>query len=275
MKKEISSLQNPHWKRVCALSQRKYREQYGSFLVEGVRAVKVILQSAGLQYEIWATEAGLQASGLTIVEKVPLFIVPSKMFKALAQTEASQEIAAVVKTASLPKETDIQPGPIAVLCGVQDPGNAGTIVRLAAAAECAAVWTTKGTVDLFNDKAVRSSMGTILQIPVVQQIVPEDLCDTARKRQMPLWATTLGESVSYEMMPPQNNVFWLFGNEGKGIPEEILQRANARFHIPISPIVESLNVATAAAIILFHHRLVRKGTGYDGTSRKLAKSMEK
>ncbi|MDU6872435.1 MAG: RNA methyltransferase [Negativicoccus succinicivorans] len=275
MKKEISSLQNPHWKRVCALSQRKYREQHGSFLVEGVRAVEVILQSAGLQYEIWATEAGLQASGLTIAEKVPLFIVPSKMFKALAQTEASQEIVAVVKTASLPKETDIQSGPIAVLCGVQDPGNAGTIVRLAAAAECAAVWTTKGTVDLFNDKAVRSSMGTILQIPVVQQIIPKDLYDAARKRQMPLWATTLGESVSYEMMPSQRNVFWLFGNEGKGIPEEILQQADARFHIPISPTVESLNVAMAAAIILFHHRLVREGTGYDGTSRELAKSMEK
>ena len=60
MKKEISSLQNTHWKQVCALSQRKYREQYGSFLVEGVRAVEVILQSTGLQYEIWATEAGLQ-----------------------------------------------------------------------------------------------------------------------------------------------------------------------------------------------------------------------
>ena len=242
MKKEISSLQNPHWKRVCALSQRKYREQYGAFLVEGARAVEVILQSADLQYEIWATETGLQVSGLTIAEKTPLFIVPSKMFKALAQTESSQEIAAVVKIASLPKETDTKSGPIAVLCGVQDPGNAGTIVRLAAAAECAAVWTTKGTVDLFNDKAVRSSMGTILQIPVV---------------------------------PSQRNVFWLFGNEGKGIPEEVLQQADARFHIPISPTVESLNVAMAAAIILFHHRLVRKGTGYDGTSRKLAKSMEK
>ena len=76
-------------------------------------------------------------------------------------------------------------------------------------------------------------------------------------------------------MPSQRNVFWLFGNEGKGIPEEILQRADARFHIPISPAVESLNVAMAAAIILFHHRLVRKGTGYDGTSQKLAKSMGK
>ena len=275
MKKEISSLQNPHWKQVCALSQRKYREQYGSFLVEGVRAVEVILQSPGLQYEIWTTEEGLQASGLIIAEKTPLFIVPSKMFKALAQTETSQEIAAVVKTASLPKEADTQQGSIVVLCGVQDPGNAGTIVRLAAAAECAAVWTTKGTVDLFNDKAVRSSMGSILQIPVVQQIVPEELYDAARKRQMPLWATALGESVSYETMPSQRNVFWLFGNEGKGIPEEILQRADARFHIPISPAVESLNVAMAAAIILFHHRLVRKGTGYDGTSQKLAKSMGK
>lgn len=275
MKKEISSLQNPHWKQVCALSQRKYREQYGSFLVEGVRAVEVILQSPGLQYEIWTTEEGLQASGLTIAEKTPLFIVPSKMFKALAQTEASQEIAAVVKTASLPKETDTQQGSIVVLCGVQDPGNAGTIVRLAAAAECAAVWTTKGSVDLFNDKAVRSSMGSILQIPVVQQITLKDLYSAARERRMPLWATTLGESVSYEAMPSQHNVFWLFGNEGKGIPEGILQRADARFHIPISPTVESLNVAMAAAIILFHHRLVRKGTGYDGTSRKLAKSMEK
>ena len=243
--------------------------------MEGARAVEVILQSADLQYEIWATETGLQVSGLTIAEKTPLFMVSSKMFKVLAQTESSQEIAAVVKIASLPKETDTQSGPIAVLCGVQDPGNAGTIVRLAAAAECTAVWTTKGTVDLFNDKAVRSSMGTILQIPVVQQIVPKDLYDAARKRQMPLWATTLGESVSYETMPSQRNVFWLFGNEGKGIPEEILQQADARFHIPISPTVESLNVAMAAAIILFHHRLVRKGTGYDGTSRKLAKSMEK
>ena len=118
MKKEISSLQNPHWKRVCALSQRKYREQYGAFLVEGARAVEVILQSADLQYEIWATETGLQVSGLTIAEKTSLFIVPSKMFKALAQTESSQEIAAVVKIASLPKETDTQSGPIAVLCGV-------------------------------------------------------------------------------------------------------------------------------------------------------------
>jgi TrmH family RNA methyltransferase len=127
------------------------------------------------------------------------------------------------------------------LDGVQDPGNAGTIVRLAAAFDAAGVLLLPGCADPFGPKAIRSSAGAILSVPVAA-ITASDLIAAG----IPLFAADAsGETAD----PPSANAVLVFGNEGAGVSEELLRRAT-KIAIPTSGRVESLNVASSVAILL-------------------------
>ncbi len=125
------------------------------------------------------------------------------------------------------------------LDGVQDPGNVGTIVRLAAAFDAAGVLLLPGCADPFGPKAIRSSAGAILNVPVAP-VTARELLDR------PLFAADAAGSV---VDPPSSNAVLVFGNEGAGVSEELLRHA-IRIAIPMSGRVESLNVASSAAILL-------------------------
>jgi TrmH family RNA methyltransferase len=127
------------------------------------------------------------------------------------------------------------------LDGVQDPGNGGTIVRLAAAFDAAGVLLLPGCADAFGPKAIRSSAGAILTVPVAP-ITARELIDAARPL---LAADASGKAVD----PPSADAVLVFGNEGAGVSEELLRHATP-IAIPTSGRVESLNVASSAAILL-------------------------
>lgn len=131
--------------------------------------------------------------------------------------------------------------PAVVLDAVQDPGNVGTIVRLAAAFDCAGVLLLPGCADAYAPKAIRASAGSVLNVPVAQ-VDPRTILESGR----PLFAADAGGEPMGDLPP---DALFVFGSEGSGVSDEIL-RAARLVRIPISPRVESLNVAASAAILL-------------------------
>lgn len=130
---------------------------------------------------------------------------------------------------------------VVALDGVQDPGNVGTIVRLAAAFDAGGVLLLPGCADPFGPKAIRSSVGAILSVPVAS-VTARELLDAG----VPLFAAAAAGAPSE---PPASNAVLIFGNEGAGVSPELLRHATA-IAIPMSSRVESLNVASSAAILL-------------------------
>ena len=130
---------------------------------------------------------------------------------------------------------------VVALDGVQDPGNVGTIVRLAAAFDAAGVLLLPGCADPFGPKAIRSSAGAILNVPVAS-VTARELIDVG----IPLFAA---DASGNAIDPPKSNAVLVFGNEGAGVSEELLRHATP-IAIPMSSRVESLNVASSAAVLL-------------------------
>ncbi|MBO0719995.1 MAG: RNA methyltransferase [Blastocatellia bacterium] len=149
---------------------------------------------------------------------------------------------------------------ILVVCldAVQDPGNFGTIVRTAEAAGVTALASSKGSVDAFAPKTLRSSMGSAFRLPLAEQVDLDVLLTRARATGIATAAAaTEGETV-YSDFDWSRPALVIFGNEGRGVSSELLERCDARLRIPLCAPVESINVAAAAAVFLFEAARQRK-----------------
>ncbi len=261
--KVITSKDNAEYKRALSLYQKKHRQRERRFPVEGLRALTTACEQQIYPVELWLSEtAGEKYAGCwSAIDERTIRIVPDEMLRRLSQTEESQGAVGIFSLDVLPKSVrEMVQDTIVVLDQVQDPGNAGTIVRTAAAAGCREVWTTHGTVDLFNPKTVRSTMGGLFQIPVRTDVDPEDIVAISRKDKRKIYAAALQHSVPYTEMRPASKTFWVFGNEGNGITDSVLCHADDCYCIPLHNGVESLNVAMAASVLLFYYRGILDGS---------------
>ena len=242
------------------LGRRKAREKHSLFVAEGVRSVEELLRS-GLKIEgvLIAPQLSAAPRGLLLrsaLEKagVDLLEVSEKDFRSAAETESPQGVIAI---AAIPRRdlNDLAAGKrcrILVLDGVQDPGNAGTIVRTAAALGATATIALAGTVDLWNPKVIRSSMGAQFVHPVVHVTTPE-LLSYLQRSEIELWgAEAGGDPIDTQSVP--DRIAIALGNEGAGLSPDVRTAATKRVSLPISSSVESLNVAVAAGIILYQLR---------------------
>lgn len=172
----------------------------------------------------------------------------------LSGTVTPQGIVAVC--AMLPTSESVLPvdGRLwACLAQVRDPGNAGTVIRVADAAGADAVCVSRGSVDVFNGKSVRASAGSLFHVPICAGLAEDSLVQMARDRGMQVWAADasgqdLGDIPPEELASP---TMWVFGNEAWGLPEELVQTADRAVAVPIHGRAESLNLATAAAVCLY------------------------
>jgi TrmH family RNA methyltransferase len=242
------------------LGRRKAREKQSLFVAEGVRSVEELLRS-GLRVrgalvapQLMSAPRGqalrisMEGSGIEISE------VSEKDFRSAAETESPQGVIAIAEIPARPLDT-LQVPPVCrllVLDGVQDPGNVGTILRTAAALGATATIALPGTVDLWNAKVIRSSMGAQFHHPALHAGTDEVLA-FLRANGIELWAADAGGSaLDRGAAPPR--VAIAFGNEGAGLSPDIRARAQKTVSLPISASVESLNVAVAAGIILYELR---------------------
>ena len=149
---------------------------------------------------------------------------------------------------------------VVVLDGVQDPGNAGTIVRTADAAGADAVVCLEDTIDVFSAKAVRASMGSVFHVPVVRNVSRTALCEFLQQGRVRLLVADLDEAAQpYYAADYSGRLALAFGNEGNGVSDEVRRMAEAKLFIPMVGKAESLNVATAVALVLYEAAGVRRG----------------
>ncbi len=242
------------------LRRRKAREKHALFVAEGVRSVEELLRSdltvrgALIAPQLADAPRGqalretLDASGVEITE------VSEKDFRSAAETESPQGVIAIAEVPERTLDTlEVSQGcRMVLLDGVQDPGNAGTIVRTAAALGATATIALPGTVDLWNAKVIRSSMGAQFKHPAFHSGLEEVLAFLERRR-IELWATDAnGEALDKTDAPPR--LALALGNEGSGLSPAIRAKARRTVSIPIADHVESLNVAVATGIILYQLR---------------------
>ncbi len=242
------------------LGRRKAREKHSLFVAEGVRSVEELLRS-GLKIEgalvapqLAAAPRGQALRSALEAARVDVLEVSEKDFRSAAETESPQGVIAI---AAIPRgDLDaLEVGPrcrILVLDAIQDPGNVGTIVRTAAALGATGTIALPGTVDLWNPKVIRSSMGAQFAHPVFHAPVPELLSFLDRAR-IELWCADAGGDPLNAESPPDRLAIAL-GNEGAGVSADVRSAARRTVSLPIASTVESLNVAVAAGIILYHLR---------------------
>jgi len=279
-------MSNPRAERVKAvarLANRKGREATGEFLVEGPQAVrealKAHLDDDNLVQAVYVVGGFLEShdefAQLLDQAQVPTRIVTGEVLHAMADTQTPQGILAVVAM-SQPQLSEVlatKPRLIAVLCRVQDPGNAGTVLRAADAAGADAVILTKGSVDIYNPKAVRSTVGSLFHLPVLNNIEFDHLVDAAKATGSQVLAADGygalnldslqdaavlrahqqgGETPATDDQPVlESPTLWLFGNEGQGLDEHEKQAADHAVAVPLYGVAESLNVGTAATVCLY------------------------
>ena len=259
--KKISSKSNQWIKLAVQLKQKKYRDKYNLFLMEGIRSAEDAQNQKIKDVICFIQDNKTDESSISsIIEKGKelhwLFLsVDETLFSSISDTEHGQGIILIVKkreynTDNLLEKLD---GKYVYLDTIQDPGNLGTIIRTSAAAGCGGVLLSEGCADPYSEKVVRSSMGSILRIPIYENVTDTFLQKLKCRHHVLLIGTTVSGGIYYKDIDNIENAVFIFGNEGNGIRKELLETTDCNIYIPLARAVESLNVSAAAAVILFHY----------------------
>lgn len=248
------------------LQRRKARERQQRFVAEGVRSVEALLAS-GLEVTGLLITAGAHADprgaallDMAAARRIPVQTVTDQEFASAADTDSPQGVLAVAAMPSRPLLPPAAGARYLVLDALQDPGNVGTVVRTAAALGVTATIALPGTVDLWNAKVVRSSMGALFVHPV-HTLSWEALAGFLATHQVSLWAADLDGDPLPELAdhPLPDRIAVVVSNEGTGLSGHVAAAVARRIRIPMAPEVESLNVAVATAIVLYALRVAAPG----------------
>ncbi|SDJ65053.1 TrmH family RNA methyltransferase [Salimicrobium halophilum] len=240
----ITSVKNQKVKEWKKLHKKKYRDQAGTFLVEGHHLVEEVLTSDWNIRELILLEDKEAPSSYHGQKEW----VNDQVMKEISQTETPQGIVAVVDK----KERVWEEGTrLLLLDTIQDPGNLGTLIRTADAAGFDAVLVGKGSVDLFNDKVLRATQGSIFHDMKVVEVSLEEEMSRLKDAGFSIWGTALEGAKIYKELEVPERVALLVGNEGNGVQETLLAEATEKVSIPMYGKAESLNVAVAAGILMY------------------------
>lgn len=237
------------------LHRRITRRRERRFLVEGANLVEAAARR-GVVREIFVTEAAAQRhQPLLAGSDVPIQLVTERAAKALSDTVTPAGLVAVCQQpeSTLSGVLADEPKLVAVAVGVGEPGNAGTVIRIADAMGAAAVILTGHSVDPYNGKCLRASAGSIFAIPVIVESDTDAVIVALRDAGLQVLATEPAGGLSLDDAGPLliRPTAWLFGPEAHGLPDAVAAAADQRLRIPMAGAAESLNVAAAAAICLY------------------------
>ena len=241
----ITSKANSVVKNAKKLHQKKYRKS--SYLIEGWHLFEEAVQAGVTIEKIIALESYRdQLAGF------PQTVwVSEDILLDLADSQTPQGIVAVVQKEEV-GQVDFSQGKFLFLEDVQDPGNVGTIIRTADAAGYTGVIVSDKSADIYSLKTLRSMQGSHFHLPIYR-MSSQALLEEAKKAAIPVLATTLSkDSVDYRELLPIENFVLVMGNEGQGISPLMAESADQLVHISMKGQAESLNVAVAAGILIFH-----------------------
>ena len=249
----ITSVNNGQVKNIIQLNQKtKARREQGLFVAEG----RKMFGEAPADWieKVYVSET-LTSDPVLMeqVEKLPYDIVADSVFRQMSDTQTPQGILTVLRRPSYTLE-DILGGKnplVMVLEDLQDPGNAGTILRTGEGAGVSGVLLTRTCVDITNPKVIRSTMGSVYRMPFryVESVV--SLTQELKKHNIRTFAAHLKGRNSYDQESYTGGTAFLIGNEGKGLTEEAAHSADCLIRIPMCGKVESLNAAMASGILMY------------------------
>ena len=252
----LTNVRAPKVARARRLLKRGFRESDGLFLAEGPQACREAA-TAGKVKELFLTQevfdrysdivSAINESGAEIT------ICTEAVIEQFSSTVSPQGMTAVVPMWDQDPSELFKSGTnlVVALTAVRDPGNAGSVIRVADAAGANGVVMSTDSVDLFNPKVVRSSVGSIFHLPIS---VGQELAETisaARAAGMQVLAADVNGVSLYGGVDLAKPTMWVFGNEAWGIPAEVLELVDQVVSIPIYGKAESLNLATASAVCLY------------------------
>jgi RNA methyltransferase, TrmH family len=235
------------------LHRQVVRRRARRFLAEGPNLVEAA-SARGLVRDVFVTESAAQRHSLLLAtQRSPVHLVSERAAKALSDTVTPAGLVAVCEMPATRLQDVLAGSPrlIAVAVEISEPGNAGTLIRVAHAMGAAAVILVGHSVDPYNGKCLRASAGSIFSIPVVVAPDAHAAVGALRAARLQVLATTVDGETSLDDAELAAPTAWLFGPESHGLSAEIADEADHRVRIPMSGGAQSLNVASAAAICLY------------------------
>ena len=252
----ITSKDNEFVKHVKKLKEKKYREEYNEFIVEGIKMIQEAINEKAKIKQVIVCEdcknsGGIPKDLLYEIAKYDCVYVSEKVFTQMTDVSNPQGVMAIIdKSGTGEAEIDFKADLLLVLDNIQDPGNMGTILRTADSINLKQILVSKGTSDVYNPKVVRSTMGAIFRVKVIEC---ENLVKTIKelkKHKINVYATDLKTDKSiYDVNYKKSAI--VIGNEANGVSNEVLEAADLRIKIPMLGKTESLNAAVATSIILY------------------------
>ena len=253
----ISSKDNEVIKSIRKLKEKKYRDEHNAYIIEGIKLIKeAIAENASIKQivmsENYTDENNLDKDALYEIAKYNLIYVTEKIFNLITDVKTPQGIIAIIEKKNNIKQIDYSQDIIVALDGVQDPGNLGTILRTVDSANLKQIILSKNSADPYNPKVVRSTMGAIFRVNIIEV---ENLVDTLKevqKNDFKVMVTSLDTEKSvYDI--DYNKKIIVIGNEANGVSKEVQNMADEKVIIPMLGKTESLNASVAAGIMIYEY----------------------
>lgn len=234
-----SSIDNKKIKDIKKLTQKKYRDSQGLFLVEGEHLVIEAYKSGYLKNIILVedTEFSLEKNNIYVTDRVMNY---------LTELDSHQKVMGICYKI---KEQEMG-NRILALDGVQDPGNLGTIIRSAVAFDCDTLILSENTVDVYNSKVIRASQGLVFNLNIVIKDI-KDAVNNLKNQGYDIIGTKVDDGIDIRDIKVPEKFVLIMGNEGQGVSADVLDLCTSYAHIKMNDNCESLNVGVATSIMLY------------------------
>ncbi|CAH1856005.1 TrmH family RNA methyltransferase [Convivina intestini] len=249
----ILSNQNSRVKSWAKLATRKGRQENRTYLLDGWHLVQEAIKASAKFHAVMATSEQMEAHLADVPHGVPAFEISAEVAKHIAGTNTPQGIFAEI---SLPEKSFdpsyVFDGMWLLLDRIQDPGNVGTLIRTADAAGFKGVVLGEGTADAFSPKVVRAMQGSQFHLEVLQGDLSHWV-DSLATNGLPVYGSELNPAAQpFQEIMPAEKFALILGNEGQGMQAQLAEKTSANLYIPLAGQAESLNVAVAGGILMFH-----------------------
>ena len=263
----ISSRDNEIVKSIRKLKEKKYRDIENCYVIEGIKLIKEAISENAKIKEIVVCEECINSGeidkdAMYEIAKYNVIYVTEKVFNAITDVKSPQGILAVIEKNASNKNIDYTQDIIIALDGVQDPGNMGTILRTVDSANLNQIIISKDSADCYNPKVVRSTMGAIFRVNIIEVDNLKETLEEVKKNKFKVMVTALDTNDSIYSVVYNRKVI-VIGNEANGVSKEVQEIADEKVKIPMLGKTESLNASVAAGIMIYEYvrRKIEKWKG--------------
>ena len=252
----ITSKDNETIKHIRKLKEKKYRDEHGEDIVEGIKLINEAIEEKQNVKTIIVCDncnkEALNQNSMYEVAKLDCIYVDEKVFNTITEVKNPQGILAVVEKQNKEKQINFNEDIIVVLDDIQDPGNLGTILRTVDSVGLSQIIVSKKSGDVYNSKVVRSTMGAIFRVNVIESENLKDTIKEIKKHKFNVISTSLDTDKSlYDIN--LNKTVIVIGNEANGVSKEIQELSDTKIIIPMLGKTESLNASVATGLVLYEY----------------------